>query len=64
MPHLPSGLGRALHRRLDVPKGPEMGRWIKAVRHAMIEGDLPTDASFGACLDWVRDRIAAESADA
>ncbi len=64
VPRLPSGLGRALHRRLDVPKGPEMGRWIQAVRQAMIEGELPTDASFGACLDWVRDRITAENADA
>lgn len=58
VPRVPSGLGRALHRRLDVPKGPEIGRWIHAVREAMLDGDLPTDATFGACVDWIRERLA------
>jgi len=53
VPRMPKGLGDAIRVHFDLDRGPAIGRAMRAVREALLDGELANPPSIEACVAWL-----------
>lgn len=52
VPRMPKGLGDALQLHFGLPRGPAIGRYMRAVREALLDGAIRNPPSIEDCIAW------------